>query len=314
MTANLTWIVKQTLEGWITSHISISDSQIAICWTTTKKKRLSIFHRNRTVQIRRAVDLDTLYHVISEANPSDVGTRPSLITEKDVGPDSVWEKGHSWMNGEISDAIENGILTPASKLRVKEEEEEDFNQGVIIEKSAEILTRGHQVSLSVNSRAENVKSRSNFSRYVIEPTKFKFEKVVRILATVWKFIRSFKVVKRRNMDKEVKFQMFANVKVNKISTAKINSITPIITSYDDEKSTTVFTENYLMNVTNDVPCMEKVVDIHRISAVEFGTKVTGRLFRGRFHILLTDMDVSLALEYLFRKGSEEVNNSTNLTL
>ena len=138
MTANLTWIVKQTLESWITSHISISDSQIALCWTTTEKKRLSLFHRNRTVQIRRAVDLDTLYHVVSEANPSDVGTRPSLITEKDVGPESIWEIGYPWMNGEINDAIENGILTPASMLRVKEE---DFNQGVIIEKSAEILTR-----------------------------------------------------------------------------------------------------------------------------------------------------------------------------
>ena len=31
------------------------------------------------------------------------------------------------MNGEITDAIENGILTPVGKLRVKEEEEEDFN-------------------------------------------------------------------------------------------------------------------------------------------------------------------------------------------
>ena len=114
------------------------------------------------------------------------------------------DKGHMWMNGEISDAIERGILTPVSKLRVKEEEEEDFNQGVIFEKTAEILTRGHQVSLSVNSRIKNVKSRSEFSCYVVEPTKFKLEKVVRILATVWKFIRSFKVVKRRNMNKEVK--------------------------------------------------------------------------------------------------------------
>ena len=128
---------------------------------SSEKKRLSLFHRNRTVQIRRAVDLDTLYHVISEANPSDVGTRASVITEKDVGPDSVWELGYPWMNREISEAIENGILTPISKLRVKEEEEDEFNQGVIIEKSAEILTRGHQVSLSVTSRVEQVKSRSS---------------------------------------------------------------------------------------------------------------------------------------------------------
>ena len=35
MTANLTWIIKQTLESWITSHISISDSQIALCWVSS---------------------------------------------------------------------------------------------------------------------------------------------------------------------------------------------------------------------------------------------------------------------------------------
>ena len=28
MTANLTWIVKQTLESWITSHISLSDNAL----------------------------------------------------------------------------------------------------------------------------------------------------------------------------------------------------------------------------------------------------------------------------------------------
>ena len=229
------------------------------------------------------------------------------------------------MNGEICDAIENGILTPASKLRVKEEEEEDFNQGVIIERSAEILTKGHQVSLSVNARVENVKLRSNYSNYVIEPNKFKFEKVVRILATVWKFIRSFKVIKSRNVNKEVKFQMLVNVKTENGSTSAstINSITPIITSYGDEKylqnnfmsgknspqaeiHCQVFDENYLLSVSSNVPCEEKVVDAHRIAALEFGTKVTGRQFKGKYHILLTDLDVSLALEYLFKKGSEEV--------
>ena len=68
----------------------------------------------------------------------------------------------------------------------------------------------------------------------------------------------------------------------------------------------MFNENYVLNVSKDMPCLEKVVDIHRIAAVEFGTKVTGRQFKGKYHILLTDLDVSLALEYLFRKGSEEV--------
>ena len=37
MTANLTWIVKQTLENWISGYISISDSQIALCWVSSEK-------------------------------------------------------------------------------------------------------------------------------------------------------------------------------------------------------------------------------------------------------------------------------------
>ena len=120
-----------------------------------------------------------LYHVVTDSNPADVGTRPSLVTEEDVGPESVWEVGYPWMKGTIDDAVKNGILTPISKLRVKEEQEEDFNKGVIIEKSQEILTRGHQVLL--NSRIENVKSRSEYSNYIIEPTKFKFEKSFNIV-------------------------------------------------------------------------------------------------------------------------------------
>ena len=116
-------------------------------------------------------------------------------------------------------------------------------------------------------------------------------------------------MKRRNVNKEVKFQMLVNVKTENGSTSasKLNSITPIIMSYGDEKcASQVFNENYLLSVSSNVPCEEKVVDAHRIAALEFGTKVTGRQFKGRYHILLTDLDVSLALEYLFKKGSEEV--------
>ena len=162
MTSNLVWILTKMLEHWLDDYIALSDSQIALCWTTADKKRLSIFHRNRTVQIRRGIDLDKLYHVISEGNPSDVGTRPDTITVADVGPNSVWEIGLPWMNGTVEDAIAKGILTPVSQLRVKEEDEEDFNKGVIIERTSEILTRGHCALLSSNSRIDNVKERSEF--------------------------------------------------------------------------------------------------------------------------------------------------------
>ena len=52
---------------------------------------------------------------------------------------------------------------------------EDFKWGMVFEKSYEILTRGHPVSL--HTRVENVQDRSEFSKYVISPTKFKLDKV-----------------------------------------------------------------------------------------------------------------------------------------
>ena len=134
MSSNLCWILRQALEKWISGYIVIGDSTISLCWVTSEKKRLSLFHRNRTVQIRRGVELENLYHVISEANPTDIATRPDLVKDEDVGPDSIWEKGLPWMNGEISDAFKAGILTPASELRLNEEEEKTFAKELLLKK------------------------------------------------------------------------------------------------------------------------------------------------------------------------------------
>ena len=123
----------------------------------------------------RGTDLDRIFHVISEQNPSDLGTRPDLVTENDVGPNSRWEVGLPWMRCDIDEALEKGILTPISDLRLKKEEEEDYNKGMVFEKSHEILTRGHPVML--HTRVENVQARLEFSNYIISPTKFKWEKV-----------------------------------------------------------------------------------------------------------------------------------------
>ena len=196
MGSNLSWIVRQALEKWVSSSILIGDSQISLCWVTSEKKRLSLYHRNRSVQIRRGVELDTLYHVMSDYNPADLGTRPDAVNLSHVGPNSVWEKGLPWMNEEVDDAVSQGILTPAANLRIKDEEEEDFNKGFVFEKTPEILTPGH-ITVLLNSRVENVKARAEYSQYLLSPTKFKFEKVIRCYAMVWRFLKSFKCLKNK---------------------------------------------------------------------------------------------------------------------
>ena len=77
---------------------------------------------------------------------------------------------------------ESGILTPASHLRIKDEDEENYRDGFVFEKTQEILTRGHV--LSSVTRVDNVKLRAQAAKYVISPSKFKFVKTIRITAIV----------------------------------------------------------------------------------------------------------------------------------
>ena len=268
MASNLCWILRQALVKWVVSYIVIGDSTISMCWVTSEKKRLSLFHRNRTVQIRRGVDLDKLYHVVSKENPADCGTRPSAVKDDQVGPDSNWERGMEWMRGEIDDAISEGILTPVEKLRVSDEDEETYKDGFVFEKSQEILTRGHSVTLL--GRVDQVKLRAESAKYLLSPSKYKFVKTVRIMGIVFRFLRSFKCLKERftrNEDSKTKFQMFVTLTANK----------------------SIISEEH-----------------EGVAAVNTGVKKPGRQFIGKNAITLTDDDISRSMEYFFKVESNLV--------
>ena len=51
--SNLGWTVVKSLEDWVYSKITCTDSTIALHWTMAEKKPLSIFHKNRVIQILR---------------------------------------------------------------------------------------------------------------------------------------------------------------------------------------------------------------------------------------------------------------------
>ena len=183
--SNLSWIVKKALGDWITSSILVADSVIALCWTTSENKRLSMFHRNRVIQIRRGTMLEELYHVRSEANPADIGTRPDKVAIDDVGPTSTWENGEPWMTGDIGDAVDAEILKPATELRLNREHEEEFSKGLLFDSPIpEVITRGHAVNIG---RVELLEERAQFSNYLVLPTKYSFPAVVRIYTYIMAF-------------------------------------------------------------------------------------------------------------------------------
>ena len=74
--SNMCWILRKILSEWVDSYIVCGDSVISLCWVSAENKSLSMFHRNRVIQIRRGSDMSCLYHVVTEENLADLGTRP----------------------------------------------------------------------------------------------------------------------------------------------------------------------------------------------------------------------------------------------
>ena len=208
--SNMGWIVRKILEDWIDDYIICGDSIIALCWATTEKKSLSLYHRNRAIQIRRGTDLNKLYHVKTEENLADLGTRPEKVRITDIGPDSMWECGRPWMHGELESAVADGVLKPVSDLRITPESDTDFKEGLVFGNDPLNLF----CSIANQTRIDKLKSRLEFSAYILNPVKYDFRKMVRIIAIVVAFLEkcSKKTIKSLHLDhgNTVEFSAFTS--------------------------------------------------------------------------------------------------------
>ena len=185
-------LVRKALSEHIGVQITCGDSEIVLHWILSDHRRLDPWHRNRVVQIRRSLDLDHLYHVSSKNNPADIGTRPSSITEADVGPDSRYEKGDMWMTHDVQVAIHRGFITPAANIKLSPEKEPEFKDGLMIMSDhPEVIVRGHSVV-----RRDLIAERAEYSKGDPDllPTKRKWPVMVRITTLVITFIS--KILKR----------------------------------------------------------------------------------------------------------------------
>ena len=273
MGSNLLWICRRALEGWLKDYMLCGDSVIAICWVTSEKKRLSLFHRNRVVQIRFHTEMDKIFHLRTEHNPADIGTRPDNVKETDVGPESPWERGLEWMRHDLEDAFEADILKHAKELRLNTDEEKEYDRGLVFEKCPEILVRGHS-AFATNIRVEKMATRAEFSKYVFMPTKFSFRKVLRVTATILKYMKNLNP--RMQSEKTQKFKMFVA-----------------------EKS-----EEKVINVEKSL--VEHFVENDQFMGICWGSEKPLSNIKGDVQVDLEDEDIARALEYWYKKGSAEV--------
>ena len=287
--SNLSWVVRKALGSWIDESFLVGDSVISLCWVTAENKRLSMFHRNRVIQIRRGTELNHLFHVVSNQNPADIGTRPSKVTMQDVGPDSKWEKGLSWMQGDMEKAVSEGHLKPAKELRLSRELEDEYSRGLLFESQIpEIITRGHAVN---QNRVSLLQQRADFSNYILLPTKLSFPATVRVYSMVMAFVsksrRNRKLVGALLRQAGLNFAVFTTTQPESEAQFRFVEKQTEFEVGDEETRSLVNFFFGQVSLTNKITCQETQVEHVR-------------------NIEVSDKFINMAMVYLYRKGSNEV--------
>ena len=96
------------------------------------------------------------------------------------------------MEHDIDNVVQKGILTPIGDLMMKAEDQSEYEEGFVLERSPDILTQGHLVHLASPERVKRTATRASYTRNIIFPTQFNFPEVVRILGIVAKIVEAFK--------------------------------------------------------------------------------------------------------------------------
>ncbi len=169
--------VRRALSKHVTGRMKFTDSQIAMFWFSKDDKVLKQWIRNRCIEIQRFTDVDEWRYVNSEDMIADIGTRPCR-TLTEVGEDSTWCNGYNWMK-------EDGSQFPAFTMEQVQLNNKEKQEAI---KETIFFTNKDEVD-KVKTFTEVVEKRYEFARYLIDPNRHRFERVVHVLAMVIKFIR-----------------------------------------------------------------------------------------------------------------------------
>ena len=151
-------------------------------WLNCTKSVLKMWVRNRVVEICRLVDRSQWHHVNSENMIADIGTRKG-VKAADVANDSPWIQGYPWMK---DDEANLPLKTIEEIVLSSKENSEGNKERVILEEVG--LLKG--TCLPIKYVTNGVGARYEFSKYLINPNKYRFHTVVRIMGLVLLFIQN----------------------------------------------------------------------------------------------------------------------------
>ena len=202
-------VVKRAMKDRVVRQVLVTDSEIALYWMNNDTKQLKPWTRNRVIEANRFSEPSERFHIASELNPADIGTRRGASIE-DVSPGSEWQCGQPWMRLPYNE-MRSTHLKSVDDIKYKKEQLAEIRKEAsvacpdlsssgylvvsqpkkpaaypcyLVEKKSDPIV--HQISKKVRERLE-------FSQYIVDPNRFNFNKVVRVVALVIKAVKKLLV-------------------------------------------------------------------------------------------------------------------------
>ena len=173
------YTVQKALGGYHKGHWKYTDSTVALHWLSCEKMSLKTWCRGHVIEINRLTKKEKWRHLEGEKMPADIGTRKGAKVA-DVSEGSPWINGLPWMYG----TEESYPVKTVSEITMSQQDLVEADREKIVVKSF----HSHKNTSFDDSFDGQVKLRYNYSKYLVDPNKFRFRKVVRIMAMVLKFL------------------------------------------------------------------------------------------------------------------------------
>ena len=191
LNASTSHVVQMSLKDYHKRSWYITDSQVVLHWLNCLKAALKMFVRNRTVEISRLTDISNWFFTASENMIADLGTRKGAMVEE-VNSYGSWIKGLPWMRGDAKNfplkTVHDLVLSAKDKSEV----------------SVENIVPENHLAHVARYVPQEVEKRYSFSKYLLNPNKYRFRTVVRVLALVFLFIKKVSA-KREKRKEKLKF-------------------------------------------------------------------------------------------------------------
>ena len=177
--------IKIWLGDYVHGKSLATDSEIALHWVRNENKSLAPFQRNRVREIKSFCGDNELFHIKGKNNPADLGTRVGVRIQ-DVSPNGNFYQGPEFLTLGPEGMVANDILKPIQDLVLRPEVKEEYYDGLV--KRFEDPT-DHFAGVVDIKRASRLMERHEYSRYLLDPLKFSWSKVVRIMVLAFLFIK-----------------------------------------------------------------------------------------------------------------------------